>query len=143
MVIMDIWIGVPLVICFVCVHVFFRHVFTLTWFSVKLLLAVVVYLHLQTIANRYTQSGDVFCIESKLFGIPPGSIHIMASVGFKIIKSKARTLVTATCPSCFSPSAPPVSAFSRVMQETFYVLTRGVDGISNMVVSAWEIVRRK
>lgn len=134
----------PLGLCLLFVHCLFRHVSAIAWVAVKVALAVVVYVHVQDTANSYigrpTTGMGVFCIESNLFGLPPGSINIAASLGFNILKSKARKLATETCPSCFgqpvTPPVPPCSAFQSAVDETRLVVRRGVDWVIEM--SSWD-----
>jgi hypothetical protein len=120
----------PLVLCIAFVHYAFRYIFSIAWVSVKLLLAVVVYLHVQGIANSYTGATgeNVFCIESKLFGLPPGSINVAYSLGFKILKARTYKIAAGVCPDCFTPTDHPHgedSTFNYVLDVTCSVVNQG------------------
>ena len=124
----------PLILCLILVHYCCRYIFSIAWFSVKLLLALTVYLHIQCIINSYIgTSSNVFCIESELFGIPPGSISVAGTLGFKILKSRTRRIVTEVCPMCFAqPAVPPSgSLYSALIDGTYLVVQKGSEWLSS------------
>jgi len=96
----------PLVMCLIGVHLFFRHFLTFMWWSVKMLLAGVLYLHTRELIHSYIGT-DTLSIESTLLGVPTGTIKLAASVGFGIAKARIMVAVAAACPSLFPLPMPP------------------------------------
>jgi len=114
--------AIPLVLCVVLVHLFFRHFMSIAWLSVKSLIAAVVYIHVRGLVTSYAQSSDAFCLESTVFGLPPGSINIAASLGFRVIRSRVFAAISATCPSCVSaPTTEPSSPWVEWMGNTLHI----------------------
>jgi hypothetical protein len=90
---------VPMMVCLVCVNLFFRHFVAITWFSVKLLLSVVVYAHVRHI---FIESiGDNPLPIDSLLGLATGTFEFSRSLGMQIFKSRAFTAFEAACPTCF------------------------------------------
>ena len=80
---------VPLAVCLLAVHMFFRHFVTIAWFSVKLCVAALVYLQIRDVMTSAVQTNTQWSIESALFGVPPGTLNTAVMLGFNILKSKS------------------------------------------------------
>ena len=78
---------IPLAACLLGVHLFFRHFVTIVWFTVKLFVAVLIYLQIREVMVSTIQTSTNWSLESALFGLPQGTLNTAASLGFKIIKS--------------------------------------------------------
>jgi hypothetical protein len=99
---------IPVMVCLIGVNLFFRHFVAITWFSVKVLISVVVYSNI-----RYTFvetiGSNPLPIDSNLFGLATGTFEFSRSLGLQIAKSRAFAALEATCPICFPhpPDTPP------------------------------------
>ena len=99
----DLWFfytAIPLVMCLIGVHLIFKHFLTFVWWSVKILLAGVIYLHVRDAISPYIVT-DPLSIESTLLGVPAGTIKLAASIGFDLVKTRSLVAVAAACPNCF------------------------------------------
>ena len=79
---------IPLAMCLFGVHIFFRHFVTIMWFTVKLCVAVIIYLQIRELMTSTLQTSTNWSLEYSIFGVPHGTLNTAASLGFKIIKSK-------------------------------------------------------
>jgi hypothetical protein len=96
--------AMPPIVCLLGVHLFFRHIFTVLWFSVKVVLAGIVYMHIRTLVST---SPLPYSFESIIFGVPTGTLQSPLTIGFQIIQAKALIAIAAACPKCFPPPIPP------------------------------------
>jgi hypothetical protein len=105
----DLWwyTGVPVVLCFIAVTLFFRHITTVIWFSVKLSMALVVYLQVRGIIASSIEGDDPLSIEATVLGIPPGTIANASSSAVQLVATHAIGILTTACPSCFPVPIPP------------------------------------
>jgi len=87
---------VPLAVCLFSVHIFFKHFVTIAWFSVKLCVAVLVYLQIRNAVTSVLETSPPWSIESAVFGVPPGTLNAAAMLGFSIIKSRATVFLRET-----------------------------------------------
>jgi hypothetical protein len=104
----DLWwyTGIPLVLCFIAVNLFFRHIITVTWFSMKLAIAGMVYISARQFIITSMPDNPI-SIDSTLLDIPPGTIDIVSSAGMQLITTHATAIFKNACPSCFTPPPPP------------------------------------
>jgi len=102
---------IPPVLCVLVVHMVCRNFFTIMWFSAKLLLSALVYVHLRDLIE--SSVGPMISIEDMIFGISDTPNRSL-SIGFALIRMQAlmlsRRAIAGVCPSCVAhpePSAPP------------------------------------
>jgi hypothetical protein len=91
---------VPVMVCLIGVNLFFRHFVAITWFSVKLLISVIVYANIRDIFTE-TIGNNPLHIDSNLLGLAAGTFEFSRSLGMQIVKSRAFTALEAACPICF------------------------------------------
>ena len=92
--------AVPIIICLAGIHLIFRNFFTITWFSFKKNLSLLVYVQIRDLVSSYIGS-NIESFEYKTFGIPPGTIEMTASLGMQIVKSHVLSTISSICPTCF------------------------------------------
>jgi hypothetical protein len=101
---------IPPAFCVLAVHILFRNCFTVIWFSVKLLLAGLMYLHVQDLMDSSLR--PLISIESLLSGENSNVHSTQVSKGFEIVRMHAlvlsRSAVLAICPTCVPPLEPPL-----------------------------------
>ena len=104
----DLWwyTFIPVVLCFVAVNLFFRHIISIIWFSVKLLLAGVVYINIRNVIKT-SLPDDPLYIESMVLGIQPGTIEFVSSQGMQVVVNRSLLVLATVCPTCFPPPTPP------------------------------------
>jgi hypothetical protein len=95
----------PVVACVLLVHMFFKHLLVVVWFSAKLMIAVVIYSKLRYLITSYIDQVDVFSIESSLLGVPPGSVRVLYLLGYQIAKEQIMLAISTACPSCIPTRA--------------------------------------
>ena len=96
---------VPLLLCVVAVHLVFRHAVTLVWFTLKLVIAVGVYVEVK----HFVESSvgiDSFRLQALVFGMAGGAMEMSRTIGSDLLKQRAMLLLSSACPSCF-PWAEP------------------------------------
>jgi hypothetical protein len=84
-------------ICLLCVHLCFRHVFTLMWLSTKIVVAGIVFLQVR----------DFVLSQVDVFGVPPGTVDGTASICLRVLQAWALTTVGILCPTCVPAPPPP------------------------------------
>jgi hypothetical protein len=108
----------PMALCLLGVHLVFRNIFTILWFSFKFLIAGIVYMHIRTLMAWTVHP---FSFESLIFGNSIGSSYTLLSPGIQILCEKIVLIVSSVCPRCFavvnippptSPSSPWVDWMS-------------------------------
>jgi hypothetical protein len=99
--------AIPLLLCLVGVHLFFKNFFRVAWFSIKALVAVGVYLHIRELIWGYLGK-DPLKIESTIFGVPVGTLEATRLIGTEIAKKYILTGIATVCPNCFPERPPPV-----------------------------------
>jgi hypothetical protein len=92
--------AVPLLICVVGVNLFFRHIVNVTWFTIKLLISIMVYTHVKELVSSSIGT-DPMGIEQALFGVTAICAR-STRIGHMIIKSHALIAVRTICPKCFA-----------------------------------------
>ena len=102
--------ALPLLASMAAVHMFFRHFVSVVWLALKATVAVVVYTHVRAMLS--SQLGpDPLKLEPAVFGVPPGTLYLTASLGFRVATSRALAAAASACPSCFpappEPDPPP------------------------------------
>jgi hypothetical protein len=98
--------AVPPIFCLLGVHLFFRYIYTILWFSVKVVLASMVYVHIRALMSTSTLP---YSFESIIFGVPSGTLQSPLTVGLQIMQAKALIAIAVACPRCFpTPIPPPV-----------------------------------
>jgi hypothetical protein len=105
----DLWwyTGVPLVVCFIAVNLFFRHIITVIWFVTKLSIAGIVYIHIREIISTNT-SENTMTIESNILNLEPGTLDAMSTTGARLTVSRAITFIASSYPySFFDKNIPP------------------------------------
>jgi hypothetical protein len=101
------WVtAIPLILCIVGVNLFFRHALAIMWFSVKIVLSVVVYFQIREVVYGYVGT-DPLGIDATLFGVNGPTLQLTMSIGKELVKSQALAFVGALCPTCF-PTPPPI-----------------------------------
>jgi hypothetical protein len=107
-----VYTAVPILLCITGIHLIFRHFFSIAWFSVKLLISLLIYVHIRDCF--YTFIGpDIFSIESSVFGVPSGTLQLTTSIGLQLVKARMMSTLLTVCPTCFNevkkyPTPPPV-----------------------------------
>jgi len=94
----------PPALCLLGVHLLFRNIFTILFFSVKVVISLIVYMHIRTLVSTAVHP---YSFESVIFGVPAGTLHAPLTVGLQIIQAKTLIAVTSICPRCFPKSIPP------------------------------------
>ena len=110
---------IPLAVCLFGVHLFFRHFVTIAWFSVKLCVAVLVYLQIRNAVTSALETSTPWAIESALFGVPSGTLNTAASLGFSIIKAKGITILREAYAR--KKSAPESTSWVDWMNDTLFI----------------------
>ena len=95
----------PPALCLVGIHIIFRNIFTIMWFSVKVVIAGIVYMHIKTLVSSAVLP---YSFESVVFGIPPGTLQAPLDVAFQIFCAKSLLVVSSICPRCFPTPIPPI-----------------------------------
>ena len=110
---------VPLAVCLFGVHVFFRHFVTIAWFSAKLCVAGLVYLQIRDVVTNAVRTNTQWSLESALFGVPSGTLHTAAALGFKIVKAKCLVALS----EAYSPNTPPQEStpWTDWMRDTLFM----------------------
>jgi hypothetical protein len=98
--------AVPMVLCLLGVEVFFRNFLTLAWLGVKVAIAGLVYIHIREVV-QWSFGTDPLCIESRLFGMPAGTINAIALIGLHVAKTRVIGGVRSVCPTCLTPVPLP------------------------------------
>jgi hypothetical protein len=96
---------VPIAICFVLVHVFFRHIIAVLWFSLKIALAVGMYLQFKEVID-HSIGPDPFGIDAGVLGCTIGTLAFQSNVMKKILHGNSLLLLARVCPMCVSPDTP-------------------------------------
>jgi hypothetical protein len=99
--------AIPMVVCLVGVELFCRNFIRLALFSVKVAAAGLVYIQVREFV-RSSFGADPLCIESRLFGVPPGTINTVMSIGLHVVKARVLGSIQAVCPKCIMSIPPPV-----------------------------------
>ena len=97
-------IVVPVLICIVLVNLFFRHAFQVIWFSVKVLLAIGLYLQVKETVDN---SIGILGIEAGLFGIATGAIQLSSSRAKELLRTNVISVIEGVCPGCLPPAPVP------------------------------------
>ena len=110
---------VPLAMCLLGVHIFFRHFVTIAWFSVKFCVAGLVYLQIRDVVTSAVHVNTQWSIESALFGVPAGTLNTAVVLGFNILKSKCLF----TLREAYSRHIPPQEPTPWVdwMKDTLFI----------------------
>lgn len=95
----------PPILCLLGVHLFFRNIFSVLFFTMKVVIAFMVYVHIKTLVSSAAVS---YSFESILFGVPSGTLHAPLTVGFQILYAKMFSRVISMCPVCFPSPTPPI-----------------------------------
>ena len=90
---------VPIIICLAGIHLIFRNFFTITWFSFKIFLSLIVYVQIRDLFSFYVGQ-NLSSFEYKTFGIPPGTIELTMSIGMRVLKARVISTMLDICPSC-------------------------------------------
>jgi hypothetical protein len=98
--------AVPMVLCLVGVEFFFRNVLTIAWLGTKVAIAGLVYIQVRE-AVKESFGKDPLCIESRLFGVPPGTINAVALLGIHVAKKRVLSGIGSVCPNCVKSLPPP------------------------------------
>ena len=98
---------IPPVVCLLAVHILFRNCVTILWFSVKLVLAGLVYMHVQDLMDSSLR--PLISLRSIISG---EQSHVMQmSHGFEMARMHAvvlsRSAVSVFCPTCLPPLEAP------------------------------------
>ena len=91
---------VPIIICLAGIHLIFRNFFTITWFSFKIFLSLLVYVQIRDVISSYIGQNTA-SFEYTTFGVPPGTIEMTASIGMELIKARVISTILSICPTCF------------------------------------------
>ena len=91
---------VPLAVCLLGVHLCFRHFVSIAWFSVKFILAIVVYLQIQDIVSSFMQTSNPWSTVETFCSLPIGIINTASVLGFRIIKTKILIFLHECCRGC-------------------------------------------
>jgi len=105
---------VPIAVCLLGVHLFFRHFVTIMWFSVKLLVAILVYLQLRVIVSSFLQTSRPWSLEETLFNLPTGTINTASVLGFRILKTKTLLFIHECYSGCnlWGPTTIPPEEYT-------------------------------
>jgi len=96
-----VYTAVPILLCITGIHLIFRHFFSIAWFSVKLFISLLIYVHIRDCF--YTFIGpDIFSIESSVFGVPSGTLQLTTSIGLQLVKARMISTILTVCPTCFT-----------------------------------------
>ena len=90
---------IPILICVVLVNLFFRHAFSVLWFSFKGLLAVGIYMQVKEVIES-SISQDHLGIETGLFGIAAGVLQLSSTKANEILRANALLAIAGVCPMC-------------------------------------------
>jgi hypothetical protein len=93
---------VPVVICFGLVHLFFRNLVSVLWFTFKAVLAIGMYLQCKEVIDN-SIGLDPFGIETKILGIAAGTLGVSSAIAKEIVRKKAKHALSMVCPMCVSP----------------------------------------
>jgi hypothetical protein len=102
---------VPLLGVVIGVNLFFRHAISVLWFTVKLLISVMIYTHIKEVLHTSIGSDPM---ESMLLGITNGTLQMSQMMGREIMKSQLAAFTTAIYPNLF----PDVGEQEEVHEET-------------------------
>lgn len=97
----------PFVLCLLAVHFLFRNVFSLMWFAVKGLLAMIVFVHIRQLVAEYMEV-DLVHVSSTVFGVSTETLQATTYLAMRLLRNRATSVAKQVCPSCFpAPPAPP------------------------------------
>ena len=111
-------IAVPVVICFVFVHLFFRHLVSVLWFTFKAALAIGIYLQCKDVIDN-SIGLDPFGIESRVFGTAAGTLSFSSEIAKELIRKKTKHALSMVCPMCVSQVEPA----DETTEETLFAKT--------------------
>jgi hypothetical protein len=98
--------ALPFVLCLLAVHLFFRNIFSLIWFSVKGVLAMIVFIHIRQLVAEYMEE-DLGSMNMTFFGVSTETLQITTYFALRLLKTKTTSVVKQICPSCFPPPPKP------------------------------------
>jgi len=126
---------IPIIICLAGIHLIFRNFFTITWFSFKIVLSLLVYVQIRDVVSSYISS-NVESFEYKTFGIPTGTIEMTANLGLQIVKSHVLSTISSICPTCFvgfNAHQEPEVPVEPLQEENPTVTFSWVEWISDLI----------
>jgi len=106
---------IPMVLCLLSVNFFFKNFLVLAWWCMKVAIAGLVYIQVRQVVMS-SFGADPLCIESRLLGVPAGTINAVASLGLHVAKTRVLGSVRAWCPTCMTPPPPPPPAVNEPEQ---------------------------
>lgn len=95
-----VYAAVPMIICLAGIHLIFRNFFTITWFSFKKILSLLVYVQIRDVISSYIGQNTA-SFEYTTFGVPSGTIEMTASIGMELVKARVISTILGICPTCF------------------------------------------
>jgi hypothetical protein len=121
--------AIAMVVCLAGVEFFSRNVIRLAWLGINVSIAGLVYIQVMAwLGIKVAIAGlvyiqvrefvtlsfgvDPFCVESRLFGVPPGTINAVASIGLHVAKTRVLGGIHAVW-SKFIMYSPPVADEGR------------------------------
>ena len=111
---------VPLAICFLLIHLFFRNIIAVLWFSFKAALAIGMYLHCKEVIDN-SVGLDPFGIEARVLGVAAGTLSFPSNVAKKILYTNSLIVLARVCPMCVSPDTPDSN--EETIQDTLFEST--------------------
>jgi len=115
-----VYTAVPILLCITGIHLIFRHFFSIAWFSVKLLISLLIYVQIRDYISKFI-GPDIFSVESSVFGVPSGTLQLTASIGLQLVKARMISTILTVCPTCFTEvkkyPTPPVKEESVPTEE--------------------------
>ena len=124
--------AVPMIFCLVGIHLIFRNFFTITWFSFKIFLSLLVYVQIRDVVSSYV-SPHVASFEYKTFGVPPGTMEMTAKLGMQVVKSHVLSTISSICPTCFVAQKEPEVPVEPMQEEDTTVTFSWVEWISDLL----------
>ena len=123
-----VYTAIPIMFCMAEIHLIFEHFFSIAWFSVKLLISLLIYVQIRDNISKFL-GPDPYSVESSIFGVPPGTLQLSASIGFHLVKARILSTIfeTGWCPTCF------VKEESVPVEKEGFVSSLWVDWMSNII----------
>ena len=126
---------IPIIICLAGIHLIFRNFFTITWFSFKIFLSLLVYVQIRDVVSSYVGS-NIASFEYKTFGIPPGTIDMTKKLAMQVVKSQILSTISSICPTCFvefTANQEPEVPVEPLQEEDPTVTFSWVEWISDLI----------
>ena len=92
---------IPVAVCVVAIHFMFKHLFSMLWFSAKLVLSLLLYVQIRDVVLTFIEK-DPLSIEYKLFGMPSGTLEFTKSIGVEVMKARVFSTMMMICPDWFA-----------------------------------------